>query len=217
MSLTLDAKSSFSGDRLRQACIDYLYSIHGNDVEISIAKKVDDEVFEEDEITAKCSGDRKSLRGNCTMAIEFFRNERMIRRLEIPARIKIYWMMPAAIETINAGEEINESQIVMKKADITYLKGNEIVSYYDILGKTAKRNITNGTVITGGLLENGILVHRGDKVRIIAQSGAVRISSTGKALQDAAVGQQIRIQRDGSRNILDGYVARDGSIFLSSK
>ncbi len=209
----LYAESTFSGERLKKACINYAYSILGNDIEISIKQNIQDEVFEQDNVIAKCTGNSKNLRGNCYIGIEFYESDRLIRRIEIPARIKIWSTVPIALKSMHKGEIIDENSITYEKRDITYIN-YEIVSLEKILGKRINANITAGNIITGGLIENNKTIHRGDQVRIIAQSGAVRISSSGKALQDATIGQKIRIQREGTRDILEGYIARDGNIYL---
>jgi flagella basal body P-ring formation protein FlgA len=212
-----EGKSSFSGERLKEACLNYIYNIYGDNAEVQISKNIDDQIFDDDNITAQCDGNTKSLRGNCYVAIEFRKDEKLVSRIQIPVRIKIYGIVPVATELIKSADYIKDTQVTLEKIDITYIDLEKVENLEYIIGKKAKRNITAGTVITGGLLENEIMIHRGDDVRIYAQSGAVRISSTGKALQDAEVGQKVRIQRDGSRDILNGYVARDGSIFITSK
>lgn len=213
IAINLYANSTFSGERLKQACINYVYSILGNDIEIAIKQNLEDEIFEQDGIIAKCTGNEKNLRGNCFIGIEFYDGERLIRLIEVPAKIKIWGYVPVATNSMRKGEVIDYNSITIEKKDITNIY-SKILTPEEIIGKRINSNITAGNVITGGLIEDNTKINRGDKVRIIAQSGAVRISSSGKALQDATVGQKIRIQRDGTPDILEGYVAKDGNIYL---
>ncbi len=213
----LFAKSTFSGSRIRQACIDYVHKTIGNDAEIILKQTIENESFEESGVYAKCTGDSKVLRGNCYIGIEFRKNGQLIRRLEIPVLIKIYKNIPVAIRQLKQGDIVSNDDFTQVKKDITYYSDKELLNPLEILGKKIKRNIKKGDIITVASLEKDMLIHKGDKVLIVAQSGAVRISSAGKALQDAAFGQIIRIKRDGSRGILQGSVAKDGSVFITKK
>lgn len=217
ISNELVAKSSFSGSRIRQACINYVHKILGDDAELLINKTIENQVFEESGIYAKCTGDHKILRGNCYIGFEFRKNGELIKRLEIPVIIKIYKNIPVAIRQLKNNAVISNNDFTQVKKDITYYSDKELLNPLELIGKKVKRNIKKGDIITTASLEREMLVHKGDKVLILAQSGAVRISSTGKALQDAAFGQAIRIKRDGSQGILQGSVAKDGSIYITTK
>lgn len=62
-----------------------------------------------------------------------------------------------------------------------------------------------------------IVIRRGENVRIVVVSGSVQVSATGTALQDAAVGDLIRVRRNGTRSkILQGTAGADGNVYLSS-
>ncbi len=209
------AKSTFSGERVKGACENYAYDVWGSLAEVEIAKNVRDVVFEEDGVKAKMTGNRRSLRGSCYIGVEFYKGERLLKRLELPARIKIYRQVPIATTRLNRGEKISSESIALAKREVTNYKEKELASPDYLIGMKLKRNVGKGESITNAMVKKETIINRGDKVMIVAQSGAIRICSAGEALQDAAIGQTIKVRRDGARAILEGSVAKDGSIIIN--
>ena len=209
------SKSTFSGERLKQACIEYAQSLIGNNAEINLIEKIEDQTFEESGITAICTGNEKSLRGNCFIGVEFYRNGFLLRRLQVPARIKIFMEVPVAVKTIFRGASIQNEDIKIEKKDITNYNVSDILSPEEIIGKKARNNIPIDGIIVRLSIENEKVISRGDKVKIVVESGAIRISATGEALQDGATGEIILVKREGTQSKLQGKVAADGTVIIS--
>jgi flagellar basal body P-ring formation protein FlgA len=210
-------QSSFSGERLQKACSDFVYNILGDDIELRISKSIREQSFEEKGVTARCSATKESLRGNCFVGIEFLFKGKIIKRLQVPARVIIYKDVPVAIDNIPVGNVIYANDISFQKKDVTYQSDKDIPTINEIAGQKASRNISKGNIITRAFIEEQGTIKRGDKVNVIVQSGTVIIRTTGQAMNDAAVGKSIRVKREGTQTILDGLVAMDGTIFISLK
>jgi flagella basal body P-ring formation protein FlgA len=211
------AKSSFSGSRLKNACLSYISNLVDKDSDVRISE-IDDQFFEETGVIARCDARAKSLRGNTYVALEFLdHQEKLIRRLEVPVNIKIYKDVPTAVYTLQKGKILKINDITYNKMDVTYLDENKILGIEKIVGKKVNRQINKGEVISANYLENEVLVNRGGKVNIIVQSGAVSIRTSGVALQDASIGDNIRVQREGSRQSLQGKVYDDGTVYINAR
>lgn len=211
------AQSNFSGERLKKACLDYIQKKVGNDAQVSIIKNIEDQYFEESNVYARCNSTRESLRGNTNLALEFIVDNQLLRRLEVPVRIKTYKQTIVAAGNIKRGETINETDVIEANAETTYYLEEELLNKESIIGKKAKQNITQGTIITLSMLESDNIIKRGDKVFIFVISGPIKISTTGVALQDASVGKPIRVKRDGTQTVLTGKVDIDGTIVIASR
>ena len=211
----LFSKSTFSGERLKKACIDYVHTIAGNDVEIMIAEKIEGQEFEETGVTAQCTGNEKSLKGNCYLAIEFYHNGFLKRRLQIPARIKVYGEVPVSLKTVFRGQVINEADIKIENKDITNLSDVDLIQPEELIGKKARNNLSEGSVITRLSIECEKIISKGDKVKIVVESGAIRISTAGEALQDGAIGEMIFVKREGLQVKLHGRISTDGSVIIA--
>ena len=211
------AKSSFSGSRLKNACLSYVSNLVDKDSDVRISE-IEDQYFEDSGVIARCDARSKSLRGNTYIALEFLdHEEKLIRRVEVPINIKIYKEVPTAVYTLQMGKIIQVSDITYNKLDITYLDESKILGIEKMVGKKLNRQINKGEIISSQYLENEILVNRGGKVNIIVQSGAVSIRTSGVALQDASIGDIIRVQREGSRKSLQGEVYGDGTVYINTR
>lgn len=209
-------KSYFSGERLKKACYEYIQTIVGEDALISLPPSIPDQSFEEQGIIAKFNWNTQAKKGNSFIALEFYNNEKIIKRIEIPVRIQIFDIVPVAKKTITRGAIIRDEDISLEKREITNYKENEIIDYSEIIGKKAKHNIKEGTVLCNYMIEEEPIIERGNKVNIIVQSGGVRIRTNGEALQNGRIGEKIRIKREGTQTILQGRVAKDGSVIISN-
>jgi len=208
--------STFSGERLRQGCLDYIYSNLGEDVQVSIAGLLQDQSFDEDDVEAAFVADMKSLRGNTFVIIEFRKDTKLLRRVQIPVRIKIYREAPVAVDNIGKDKELTEDDITYQKLNVTYYSDDEFPSTEEIVGSKAGRNINRGSIITRSLLKDESMIHKGEKVSIVFETGAISIRATGTALQDAVIGSAIRIRRDNSNSVLQGHVTKEGTVLISS-
>ncbi len=207
-------ESNFSAERLRQACKSYVESVTGNDVDITIATNIIDQSFDNDNIIAKFKSNGSVLKGNTHIAIEFYNGQELIKRLEIPVRIKVFRNMPVSARAIRKGEEISDADIRIIRSDVTYLRDDDLVDDDYMSGKKASRNIPEGVILLNNYFAPDISISRGDKVTIIVESGSVRIRSTGVSLQDGSIGGFIRIKRDGSKKIIEGKIGPDAMVYL---
>jgi flagella basal body P-ring formation protein FlgA len=211
------AKSSFSGSRLKNACLSYISNLVDKDSDVRISE-IEDQFFEETGVIARCDARTNSLRGNTYVALEFLdHEEKLIRRVEVPVNIKVYKDVPTAVYTLQKDKIVMINDITYNRMDVTYLDESKIPGIEKIVGKKVNRQINKGEVISANYLENEVLVNRGGKVNIIVQSGAVSIRTSGVALQDASIGDIIRVQREGSRQSLQGKVYDDGTVYINAR
>ena len=182
---------------------------------ISISQKISNQEFEDDDIVAQINSEEKSLKGNTNLAIEFVKNGKIVKRLAVAVRIRIFKNVAVASGNIAKGNAVNSGDIEIQKEEITYISNNDNVTSEEIIGAIARRNISKGTIFTKSLFENQNKVHRGEKITLIIKSGAVTIRTSGVALQDADYGSQIRIKREGSQTVLYGQVAMDGTVLIT--
>jgi flagella basal body P-ring formation protein FlgA len=215
VSINLYSKSTFSGERLKQACLNYIYSMVGNDAEVSISDKIEDQNFDESGIVANCFGEEKSLKGNCYIIIEFHQNGFLKRRLQIPVRVRLFNEVATAVKTIFRGEAVKAENISLEKKEVTNYTDIDLMPVDEIIGKKARNNISEGSIITRLSLESEKTINRGDKVKIVVEAGAIRISATGEALQDGAIGDMILVKREGTQVKLKGRVSLDGSVIIA--
>lgn len=217
LPLGLNAQSTFKSERLAESCVSFIKNkLQGYDIEVEILQKIKNANFEKSGVTAVFQSD-KPLVGLSSVSIIFKLKNEIIKREDIRVSIKHFKKIPVASKQLYKGETISDDDISYQRVEVTQYADDEIITDKSLIGKVLKNGIIKGSpfIFKNIKLEN--TVKRGDKIEIIAQSGAVMVRTLGIALQDGAVGDQIRVKRDGSGNtILQGEVAGDGRIYLKS-
>lgn len=214
----MSAQSSFNGTRLEEACVSYVQNVVNDNCEVEILQKIRDQVFAEKGVTASIVQVSKELRGISRIAVEYKLNDAVLRKIEIRLKVKLFKNVPAASVFLSKGTVIEDNMIEMKLKDVTDISPEDLIGNSEIISKTLKNGIAKGSVITKKDIGYGDVIKRGDKVKIIAESGAVRVAAMGTALTSAEEGETIRAKLDGySSSVIQGTASMNGTIIIKSQ
>nr|UKE84345.1 flagellar basal body P-ring formation chaperone FlgA [Pectobacterium sp. PL152] len=92
-----------------------------------------------------------------------------------------------------------------------------VAPYTDVTRRTGRsplRDLTPGQVITASMIRRAWVVKAGQSVQIIAQGEGFTINGEGKAMNNAAAGQAVRV-RTANGQIISGITNEDGIILIS--
>lgn len=211
------SQTNFSGEELSQMLHEEIRARVGKDAEIAISKSIPNLIFKEKNVQVEFDfGSNAELNGNSIVGIEFYSWNNLLRRIEIPVRVRIFAELLVAKETIKQGEEVTlENCAVERRAVPSSIKLEE-TSPDKLLGKVARHSIVRGSIVTRNLLTEPFAVRRGEKVKIVVLSGKVSVIAVGTALQDANVGERIRVRRDGTQVVVTGYASKDGAVIITN-
>jgi len=148
--------------------------------------------------------------GNLSVSVSC-NNERPWK-IYIQAKVSAYKSVYIAKASLMRGESIRASSVELAKRDITTLNGRYFSDINGIRGYIAKRTIHQGQVISPVLLTKAKLIKRGEMITIIADSSGVRVRMKGKALNDAAAGEQVRVKNKQSNRIIEGIAIKRGHV-----
>jgi len=76
----------------------------------------------------------------------------------------------------------------------------------DLGGRHLKNAAGPGTVLSTDLLEQDILVKRGQRVTLLAAVGGIEVRAQGEAVSDATATGRVKVQNLGSHRIVEGQV-----------
>lgn len=216
LTVSAEAQAYFSGERLRQAVISYAEKTVGKDAEVLVALRIPDQGFQESGVSAKCSGSKESLRGATNVAIEFSVSGRVVRRIQVPVQVKIYRDVAVATSTIGYSSPLSKQQFTIERRDVTAYPENDLLSPDDISGTTARRSIQKGSVITRSSITEAGGVRRGMSATIIVQAGSVIIRTRGSVLNDATLGETVRVMREGTNSIITGILQENNTVYIGN-
>lgn len=99
---------------------------------------------------------------------------------------------------------------------MTQIDESDIAEKADIIGKTLSKPLFKTGIFTRTFLLKESSIKRNSIVNVVVQSGVVTIRTTGKALNDAAPGEPVRVSCDNG-GIVTGKVTDDGSVLISAR
>lgn len=82
------------------------------------------------------------------------------------------------------------------------------------VGQATRRIIYPGRPILAADLGPPVMVARNARVRLEFRRGGLAIAAEGRALEEGALGEAIRVMALGSRSVLQGVVAQDGVVLV---
>lgn len=130
----------------------------------------------------------------------------------IPAQIRIFSEVIAAAHPLLRSTEISAANIMLVRQELSQLHSGYYTKSDIVIGKVLKQNLATGQVITPKRIKAKILVHRGEKVTIVASIGSLKVRGKGEALQDAARGELVSVRNSRSKRIVQGIVTKPGTV-----
>lgn len=114
-------------------------------------------------------------------------------------------------EPVRRGDIITEAMLEKEERDTQKLPHNVAREISEVVGKRAVRNLNVNDVVTGGAVEQPVLLKRGDKVSVLAEVNGLRVSVMAQAMENGAKGEIIKVRNLDSRKIFSVQVVDESS------
>jgi len=112
------------------------------------------------------------------------------------------------------GERIASDDLELRRCEVKSFRPTGISEADDIVGKVALKNLKPGTIITDRMIGRPILIKRGMTVNVIVESGRLKISMHGKAMDSGHAGDRIRVKNSNTGRIITGVVKDNGNVMV---
>jgi flagellar basal body P-ring formation protein FlgA len=132
--------------------------------------------------------------------------------LYVPALIRIYDAVLVTARPIPRGATLTPHDIRLESRDVAHLREGVLVDPEQAVGQVTRRPLEMGEVLSPAAVKPARLVHRGEKVTILAQGNRLEVRATGEALADGAAGEPIRVRNLLTKKIIHGVVAGSGLV-----
>jgi flagellar basal body P-ring formation protein FlgA len=118
---------------------------------------------------------------------------------------------------IYPGEELDAGQL--EEVEVT--NPNIVKGYAEniaaVSGMVSRRTLLPGRVILVSALREPFAVSRGTTVQLVFDNGSMVLRAAGTPLQDAAVGELVKVRNKDSGMIVSGTVMGDGTVHVVAK
>lgn len=130
-------------------------------------------------------------------------------RTFIPVKVRIQKPVIVAATPISKGTRFSADMLTVSYIDDFMLNGDMTTDMNLLIGARSKRDIQ----LNQPVRQNQIcIVCRDDTVEIVAEKNGMQIRTTGRALQDGNLNDQIRVQNIRSKRIISATVSDIGQV-----
>lgn len=129
----------------------------------------------------------------------------------VSAHIRVHGEYVAAARSLPRGHVLSNSDLKMAKGELTALPPKTLTKPAQALGRTVARTMYPGAPIRQDALKLKRAVRQGQTVRLVSSGPGFRITSEGKAQNNAAAGQLVRV-RTRTGQIVNGIADSGGMV-----
>lgn len=134
------------------------------------------------------------------------------QEIECNGTIELVRLLPVLNRTLLPGEVITKRDISWTNISIKRITSNTIQTEESFIGFTPKRALVANRMLRNSDLEALKFVKKGSQVTITYISGPLRMNTIGKALQNGAMDDSIRILNVGSNKTIVAQVTGYGQV-----
>jgi flagella basal body P-ring formation protein FlgA len=129
-----------------------------------------------------------------------------------PARADGMIAVPVLIEAVGLGATIEAENVTWVELPFGKVPRNAILDAGGLIGMAPKRLIRPAAPVREGDVAPPILVERNAVVMMVFARAGLRLTAKGKALENGAEGDIIRVQNLQSELVIQGLVLPDGRV-----
>ncbi len=128
--------------------------------------------------------------------------------------IKVYEPVVVAKHFLNKGQMIREKDVTLRSTNIARLGNGYYSDIEDVLGMELKRSMKPGKALTPAQIRQPKWVSRGEKVRLVVNTGGVNVTAMGKSLSDGGKGDRVTVKNLSSKKRVEGVVSGLGVVTI---
>ena len=132
--------------------------------------------------------------------------------LYVPVRISQNLQVLVLNRSVGRGEIIAADMLSLQSRDTATLPYGYLGNPADALGKTLKRPMVAGSVLSPDAIESQRIIKRGQLVTVFSRIGGLEVRAEATALSDAGLGDRLRVESKSSHRVVEGLVRSADSI-----
>jgi flagella basal body P-ring formation protein FlgA len=136
----------------------------------------------------------------------------VVERIRVSGQVHRMLEIPTLSRRLAKGEIITEHDITWVKARADRTQRNVIVNAEDIIGMTPKRGLQAERPIRATDIQRPVIVPKGSIVTIILKKPGMTLTATGRAMQNGADGETIRVNNAKTKRTIEAIVIGSGMV-----
>jgi flagella basal body P-ring formation protein FlgA len=120
--------------------------------------------------------------------------------------------VPVPVRRILPEEIVQASDLTMVELPMQRIGTFAINSTNDLVGQQVRRMLVAGRPVPRQSVVPPVIIHRGEKIRILLSVGGLRLTATGRAMADAHAGQVLRVVNLSSNKTISAIATGPGIV-----
>jgi len=187
--------------------------LDGADVKVHPVKVSGTNQFPKGTLTlsvSKCA--KQELMGIVNLRVQVQVNGESCGRLTLSGGVDRFMPVVCVSREVKHHAVLVEQDLTLKNVNISTLSGELITDITSAVGKQTIMSLKPGTCLRSGLLTLPPLVKKGDRVKILASSGKLSVSTMGIAKGSGRRGEQIQVENTVSNKTVVGRVTGEATV-----
>ena len=136
---------------------------------------------------------------------------KVVKNMSVRGKIEALAQVVVAAEPLKKGLILQPQHLTLVAMDIGEIANPELDSH-NLLGLQLTKTVAKGAPVLASIVETLPVIKRGQKVKMVIESGALHLTASGFAHSDGKVDQMIKVQNIESNKMLQGRVSGPGVV-----
>lgn len=136
-------------------------------------------------------------------------------RQRVTARLVYHAEVPVLNRALAAGAQIASGDLDIVKVRRDRIGPDVATDAAQLIGRMSRRPLRVGEPVRLADVQFPILVHKGDLVTIVLDTGSLQLTAQGKALDDGAKDALVRVENTKSSRVVDAAVSGPGTVAVN--
>lgn len=128
----------------------------------------------------------------------------------VPARVSTFAEVAVVLRSLARGEVLSADDVMLKRMNTSQGGSGLIQDLSQVIGKELKRRLDMGEPVRVSQLKSPLVIRRGDRVILEASTASISVVTSGTALGNGEVGDQIQVRNEKSKRVVDAEVIAPG-------
>lgn len=138
-----------------------------------------------------------------------------VKQATVSGTVRALTSVPVLKSALRNGDIIGSTDIEMIEVYANEIQPDTLLKAEDVIGMTPRRMAMAGKMLRAPEIQAPQLVARGENITIVFKSGTLNLSAVGKALQNGAKGDMIRVVNNASNRQIDGVISGEREITVT--
>jgi flagella basal body P-ring formation protein FlgA len=210
------ASQTVNSEQITKSIEDYVrnrFAWSVSEVTLKLASPLDDVLVQQGQLVI-----RPSIPGTANASDRLFVNVslevdgKVVRYLSLELNVEATAIVAVAARNIDRGQPVTLDDVRFERRQVGADLRRYLTNGRDLVGKAAGVSIQEGAILQSTMLNDRMLIKRGDEVKVIAKAGALEILTTGEAKGGGRLGDRVEIITRSSGQIIVGEIIGDKTV-----